>query len=413
MRESLYIRFNWGGAFLQFAVSYLLFGLHILRNLHPVYVIVPLIPLALSFACTMLSGQRYRSDGLLLIGFFLVAAAYPLLPAFLLFPDRDYAVSLARYFYILPVMLGALVLSERADRLRVIIWIFIGLCVIGALSLFYQVATGPVEWFSEPSTRDGLTRYASMLGSLTVMGVAGGIALPAVLLLPAPWLLRGLLLIIIGTGMLFTLQKAAVANIVIVAVAVLAIQMKRGRLLQVIGWLTLLCVALLAAWSLEIDYVVRPIDNVLRLDGEGYADVPLTQSIVDRIWLLPSKLFDAYGFKGLIFGVGMMGGGGVLGFDEMPMAHNVLFDFLFIGGVPYLLAFLLLIGFAGRRLLGASHGCSRDARVHAAAAASLGMLVANFPFASGLQYQPVIGSILYCLVVYGVMLRPRSDISRE
>ncbi len=411
MREHLYVRSDWCGAFFWFAVSYLLFGLHILRNLQPVYVVVPMIPLALGFACTIASPRRYRFNGLVLIGFFFAASVYPLFPTYLRFSSHDYTVSLARYFYILPILLGALVLAERADRLKIILWIFICLCVLGALSLFYQIATGPVDWFSEPSIRDGLTRYASILGSLTIMGVAGGVALPAVLLLPAPRLLRRVLLIIIVTGMLFTLQKAAIANILIVAGVAAAVQLIRGRLLQVSGLLALSCLALSGAWYFEIDYVVRPIDNILRLNEDGYSDVPLMQSIIDRIWLLPSKLFDLYGLKGLVFGVGMVAGGGVLGFEEMPMAHNVLFDFLFIGGIPYLLAFLMLVGVAGCRLLAASHGSNRDARVHAAATASLGMLVVNFPFSSGIQYQPVIGGILYCLVVYGVLLRPGSAVT--
>src|SRR5690606_15148779 len=77
------------------------------------------------------------------------------------------------------------------------------------------IVAGPVWWFAEASQREGLTRYASLVGSLTAYGVYGSFALPIIYFLCRNKYLKVAGLIFVVAGLLVTLQKAAIANLVI------------------------------------------------------------------------------------------------------------------------------------------------------------------------------------------------------
>lgn len=383
------------------AGSYLL---HMLRNISELYSVFPII--ISGIGCLFYLARREKIDT---IGFgisvvFILTYFLPLIYSYLWYPDESYMIPFARYLYIIPFAVFCIFSITNLYVYVHVLKTFAIFILIGGLSIFYQIVFGPILWFPDASEREGLVRFSSLVGSLTAYGIFGGLALPIIYFLFENKLVRNICLVIVIMAMLCTLQKAAIANI---ALFVIFLTLSGALLnkLKIIGFVAfVLPAAVFIFYYLDVSYVVATVDNILRLkEGSGDSDVPFFQSILDRLWFLPSQLYEMHGPSGMLYGVGMVGGSGTLGFPEYPMAHNGLFDLLFIGGVLNFLVFSILVLFVLYRLSTLKSICAPQTFPHSVLKVSLFiyiLLLINMLFAGPLHVQPYGGVVFYAITIF-------------
>lgn len=392
-------------------VVFIFYMFHMLRGLFSVYPLVVffLVLCVDLFAISRAAFSKLDPNGLLLISF-MVWYSLLVIPIISLvrYPEYFTAVSVARFLFVLPLLVLVLVFLS-IDRFSKILKSYIWFSMLCGASVLYQIKFGAVSWFAEASTRDGLVRYSSLAGSLTILGVSGGLALPFAFFLIRQNLLKCVVLAALAMGMLLSLQKAAVINLIIFAGLVFWYFLKKGKLgfVVLIGILLTGFVALL--YSLDVSYAVSVVNNVFRTGeaSNSYTDYSFSESILSRLWGLPSVVFDYHGPYSMIFGVGLAGGAGVFGNEELPMSHNALLDYLFIGGIPYLLIAMVSVGYAVHKCLRYIRQDLANQDLHRACLWFFLIFLANMPFASGMQYQPVLGGIFYAVLGW-YLLAPKN-----
>jgi hypothetical protein len=375
-----------------------------LRNISELYSVFPII--ISGIGCLFYLARREKIDT---IGFgisvvFILTYFLPLIYSYLWYPDESYMIPFARYLYIIPFAVFCIFSITNLYVYVHVLKTFAIFILIGGLSIFYQIVFGPILWFPDASEREGLVRFSSLVGSLTAYGIFGGLALPIIYFLFENKLVRNICLVIVIMAMLCTLQKAAIANI---ALFVIFLTLSGALLnkLKIIGFVAfVLPAAVFIFYYLDVSYVVATVDNILRLkEGSGDSDVPFFQSILDRLWFLPSQLYEMHGPSGMLYGVGMVGGSGTLGFPEYPMAHNGLFDLLFIGGVLNFLVFSILVLFVLYRLSTLKSICAPQTFPHSVLKVSLFiyiLLLINMLFAGPLHVQPYGGVVFYAITIF-------------
>lgn len=390
---------------LIFNCAYLVFALYMFHMVRGVLSVYPILVL---FLCLFVSGwalarssiSQIDINGLALIGC-LFAYSLLVIPVISLirYPEELTINAMARFVFILPILLLVLGFTE-VQRFRKILRFYVFFLLLCCFSVFYQIKFGAVSWFAEASYRDGLIRYSSLAGSLTILGVAGGLALPFAYFLIENKFFKYAILAVIAIGMLLSLQKAAVINLIIFSALVFLSLLRRGKLGLVILLIGGLASFVALLYYFEVSYAVSVVNNVFRIGAakELHSDYSISESILSRLWGLPSVVLDFHGPFSLIFGVGLAGGAGVFGNEEFPMSHNALLDYLFIGGVPYLLISIIAIGYAIRGCVVCIRRDYANEAVHRSCLWFFVLFLANMPFASGIQFQPVLGGAFYAIL---------------
>ncbi|HEY0158858.1 MAG TPA: hypothetical protein VGF28_16360 [Thermoanaerobaculia bacterium] len=395
-----------------FVLLFVVVNLHILRNLSKLYIAVPAVLYLLLAAVAVVRGVKVR--GSLLFGLAAAFFTYSVLlvPYSLLYATpKEVGYGAGRLLFALPlVMFSAAFLKKPADLLR-IFRIYCVIVALGAASIMLQMVIGPISWFAEPSFRGGLERYASLLGSLTAMGGAGGLALTLV-----PWArfrrksVAFLVAAMIVLGMVASLQKAAVVTLVLWPFAYAFARKVPLRTVVILAMRVVVVAVLLAVAT----YLVLPRYFNVALALLGYREAAggvyvgrhtIAEGVVARSLEYPMKLYDAYGDAGVVFGVGLKAGSGVFGI-QAPMSHNSVADLLFMGGVIYLLLFLALLVSLLAVAYRAARGRDPVARgIGQATLCFMVIMLINLPFSSGRLFQPVSASIFWCLVGHLSQLR--------
>lgn len=390
---------------LIFRCAYLVFVLYMFHMVRGVFSVYPLLVLCLclfvsGWALVRSSTSQVDINGLLLVGC-LVVYSLLVIPviSFIRYPEELTATAMARFVFILPVLLLALGFSD-VQQLRKILKFYVFFLLLCSFSVFYQIKFGAVSWFAEASYRDGLVRYSSLAGSLTILGVAGGLALPFAYFLIDNKIVKYTVLVFIAIGMLVSLQKAAVINLVIFSALVFWSLLCRGKIGLVLLLVSGIASFVALLYYFDVSYAVSVVNNVFRVGAtdEVHSDYSISESIVSRLWGLPSVVLDFHGPFSLIFGVGLAGGAGVFGNEEFPMSHNAFLDYLFIGGVPYLLISIIAIGYAVRGCIVCIRCDYSNQAVHRSCLWFFVLFLANMPFASGMQFQPVLGGAFYAIL---------------
>lgn len=391
--------------------SYLL---HMLRNISEPYAVFPIVISLIGFLFYLFKKAKVDIVGLCVLFVFILPYFLPLIYSFLWYPNESYMIPFARYLYIIPFVIFCIFAISNIYLFVYLLKVFSIFIVLGGLSIFYQIIFGPILWFPDASERKGLVRFSSLVGSLTAYGIFGGLALPIIYFLFENKLIRNVSLVVVLMAMLCTLQKAAIANIVLFFMFLFFSGTLLNKL-RIVGFVAfVLPVVIFIFYYLDVSYVVATVDNIFRFrEGSGGSDVSFFQSMLDRLWFLPSQLYEMHGSSGMIYGVGMVGGSGTLGFPEYPMAHNGFFDLLFIGGVLNLLVFSVLAAFVLFRLSMLKRFCAHPGFSHDVLKVSIFvyfLLLVNMLFAGPLHVQPYGGVVFYAITVF-VCLR-RDDIKR-
>lgn len=383
------------------AGSYLL---HMLRNISELYSAFPIMISGIGCLFYLMRREKVDALGFGVLLVFILTYFLPLVYSYLWYPDENYMIPFARYLYIIPFAIFCIFAITNITSYVYLLKVFSVFILIGGFSIFYQIVFGPILWFPDASEREGLVRFSSLVGSLTAYGIFGGLALPVIYFLFENKTIRNICLVIIVMAMLCTLQKAAIANIVLFVIF-LSLSSSLLTKLKIIGFVAfVLPVAIFVFYYLDVSYVVATVDNILRLkEGSGESDVPFFQSILDRLWFLPSQLYDMHGPSGMLYGVGMVGGSGTLGFPEYPMAHNGLFDLLFIGGVLNFLVFAIVVAFVLLRLSALKKICAPQTFAQDVLKVStfiFVLLLINMLFAGPLHVQPYGGVAFYAITIF-------------
>ncbi len=386
--------------FILVAVS--LYCLHLLRNISQIFaVMAPLFSLCGAFLFFS-PNKRLDRSGFVILLFFLVSSILPVAYSIFWFPDENYQLPLVRFFYVLPFFIFCLFVVDNKKSVCLVLKVYSFYIALASITLFYQTVWGPISWFADASEREGLVRFSSLVGSLTAFGIFSIFALPIIFLIfENLWLKIVLSLLVIGGG-LISLQKAAIVNFIIITLLIFFFENKKIKINILIS-LLVVALILLASYFFNLNYIVATVDNILRIrEGAGQSDVAVFQSLLDRLWGLPSVLFSAYGESGLLLGVGLVGGSGTFGFSDYPMSHNGFFDLLFLGGLPYFLTFCLIISFVFFRILTSWKIVekSEDLKFLKLSLYILILFILNFAFAGALYYQPYGGVVFYSLVTY-------------
>lgn len=386
--------------------------LHLLRNVHGLFSISPILFAGLGVVLLLKTRLSANRNGLFILGVFVFFNLLSCFYSYLWYPEESYVSALARYFYMYPFLVFLILSNLSFLAFIYILRLFSFFVLFGGVSIFYQILFGPVSWFPDHSEREGLVRFSSLVGSLTSYGIVGGLALPVVLLAFKQTVIRMFFIGSIILAMLFTLQKAAVVNIILFLLYVcFFLSFKHKALVLLLGAATSFAL-LYVSYELEVGYVVATVDNVFRIrEGAGISDVGFVEGVIDRLWALPSVLYDLHGFYGMLFGVGLAGGSGALGMLDYPMAHNGFIELLFIGGLFNLLSFVLVLLFSVHRLVHA-HSVfqgqwGEGVRLVKCLIFFYFLLIVNMLFSGVIYFHPYSGLLFYVVTVFVLISLPR------
>ena len=348
--------------FLLFFILFILLNLHLLRNVSNIFVGVILVIYFFLFMSTLLNlnSLRWSRKNKVFI-FYLLFMLCGIGVIIISIPNSDlnsFAVGISRFLIVFPIGIFAFLFIKSEHDVSKIIFAYMVIVAIGCLTVPLQHIIGHISWFVEPSSRAGLVRYGSLFGSLTAVGIVGGIGLTITLLSNYKIVTKIILIIPIISGLLLSLQKAAFVNLVL-SFAIFFL-LKRGAkiktLKQIISsTILVVLVILLTIWyfpdtgSFIISFIDKNVGISLADTTKRCYDETIIVSIVNRTIDFPKSLLNEHGKAVLFTGVGFKGMGGTLG-QKARMAHNGFFDILFSGGLLYFIVTIMLLGYLFRNL---------------------------------------------------------------
>lgn len=248
-------------------------------------------------------------------------------------------IGFARLFYLFPVVMY-LFGSRFSDRQSLQFWsLLLAFGASCAVSIFYQVAFGPVSWFAEASERAGTTRFGSLAGSLTVYGSIVGPAcfLAWVLVRRTP--IKIMIVLALLLAAVLSLQKASIAGAVLGTLLGVASARSRGSIAaQLKAGLALALIGVLLWWmstrwlSPELQQSISVFLRGAFVTGQS-DDYTILESLRQRFQDAPLVAVEFFGASSLLLGVGAFGASGALGYPDLPMMHNLLGEILIVGGV--------------------------------------------------------------------------------
>lgn len=388
----------------KFAIVFCVVNLHILRNVSEVGYLAVYVPVTVYTFIRYFaqSRQGVLADRGRLFDLWLMTGVFGYFVSLSVISPAGAATGLTRFLFASPVFM-ALALYTKGVRDLVIhmrtMVVFFGLA---SLTLPLQFFTGPISWFADASSRAGFDRYASLLGSMTSLGIIVGSYLILVQVLPGgrkyAWLF------VIGLSALLSLSKAAIANAAI-ATCLIAYLNRRSivRLLGlVIAAVSTIFVILRSVPSISDRLAATLLSFGIGAENSGIVnyDYSVNSSAWDRVTALPLANLNALGdlHSSLVYAVGGgfgMGNTGLVSAADVtaPMAHNQFVECLSVFGVlggGVQLVILVVIAVRLYRRYVRTHE-----RVVLIAQLAYGLFLANSVFANGTVYQPASASIFF------------------
>ncbi len=340
------------------------------------------------------------------IWIFYVLIVYVSSITFLYGSSNDFIKAFPRMIIMPLTLIIFMNLISSRHHFQKIIDLFIFFSIIAAISLIYQVYNGPLYFLVESSTREGLNRYASTFGSLTIYGGAVGIITLLVLRKNINFILKFLIITLFLTSAFITLAKAAVMNILIVVIFslfFLKIKFKSSLL-------SLIIFGIVSIYFLfpEIGiYIIKSFAG-LGLSSSGEIDTTSTSSFVYQFlkrFFYSVEYLSNFDILNLFFGFGLIGGQGVFGlpYSFTGTTHNQFMDLYLIGGVFLFLNVLIVIICLMLELY------KMKSKDHIAETFFFCNIVAiiNMFFFNGYIYQPVTSIVFWLSIVYVLNFRDR------
>ena len=381
---------------------FLVNAMHMLRNLSQIYFVLWAISFSLSIYLILKKIGEFENRILM---FFIISGLFLLCIILSYNYSKEFGspiIGIARIGFILPVIYALLfTLDKHNYQIYVYSWLIYG--VLAALSLPIQYLIGPVAWFSESFERVGTQRFGSLAGSLTTFGNISGALLFIAFYLNRKILLMIFVVIILLIGIVASLQKAAIAS-VLVSLLTLAIA---GKIrIYTIFTITFIIILFSIYGIYFMDFETK---NTLLLlfetfsgtaDAHVVSDVSIYQSLIDRFTYLPMLAFDYYGYHAAIIGVGVFGGSGSLGYPELPHTHNLFGETIMIFGIlPAIFIFTYIVLILRKSLAVLIFSNHYETSVVLAAGIFINILIPTI-FAGALFYHPAGAGIFWASVIY-------------
>lgn len=213
-----------------------------------------------------------------------------------------------------------------------IIKIYYFFATIAAISIIYQIYFGPLEFLVSSSTRQGLERFASTAGSLTVFGAAVGIFLILTILLNINIVMKIFLFSLFFIAGLICLSKAGLMNVVIAIIFFIIISnyKLKNKILFLIGFILLSISTYFVSFNLQ-EYIDASLQGINILSDEhsslrGQTSFRLLGAFTR---LASDSIYTTF------FGFGVLGGQGAFGLPASVSGttHNQFGDLFQIGGI--------------------------------------------------------------------------------
>lgn len=337
-------------------------------------------------------------------------------------------IGLGRFLFAIPVLLAFLLYVRDARTLR---HALIGIAIVvavGNLSIPWQMAFGEIEWLGSDYKRGGFDRFASLLGNVTAIGISAGFYFAIILILMRPGLWKTLLCLAIVVSAIASLSKAAIFNLAIPVLAVVGLGLfARFRVFKKLPIRAMAGFSVLVVVVVGVAMLVPAVRGrvLVSLASFGVSsqetvlvdDVSVGTSFQERLLQHPTKVFQnldlLQGPTGLLTGAGfgMSATALVPEADALSiMAHNQLVEFWALGGVFFLVTFLLFLVMVGWRLWDLCarswlQGIHAQRILYVALAVVFACFLANLPFANGLVYQPTQATIFW--LFFALLVLPR------
>jgi hypothetical protein len=292
--------------------------------------------------------------------------------------------------------------------------------IVAALTIIYQLIFGSISWFVPQVGRAGMPRHASILGSVTIYGSIAGY--PLVILYSKLQIIRKsskrtvAFLIVVG-AIFLSLSKTGMMLMLISIILFFLLDWKYALSktfnLKMIAYSFMVAVTLfIVVYNVQAlqDYYNAAIvhtfgANTIFADSSLVViDSPMVSidHVIQRLSQWVIMLIDLYGDTVYFTGVGLQGGGGTMGMGNYIMAHNAFGDLFFMGGMPYLLIFLLLYSFTQY-----THFVNRADLISKLFFMLNILFLANMVIASGTVFQPSISALFWLSVVYANTINNR------
>jgi hypothetical protein len=332
---------------------YLLFvtySVHILRNISLILYfslfMVSYFFVFLTYADNFMKIKN-RMDLLLLL-FFLTFSLIPLV-SFLNLPLGEFITALSRFIPALLFLITFIVVKPNNYKLFIKIYsFFIFFTFLSALSIILQFMLNfNFDFLAAPGGREGLTRYASFLGSLTTFGTLGPYAIFAIVIFwdkslslkKQIYLLFVIIIIIIAS--ILNLQKASIINLIIVFLFYFVFFLKPLKSLVLLSLSFLLIITLIVFYPNS--YIVSTFLSLLNYTFfNEYHNFYL--DLLNRFSFYISQFLiqNDFHISRLIWGFGFKASSGTLGLPTYVNFHNIYYEMFFSGGFFHLFLYLML-----------------------------------------------------------------------
>ena len=391
----------------KFAIVAVIVNLHTLRNLSfagyiAIYALMLVILLFEFLLWAQKSDRRYGWGPLVT---WVLFAACAFVVSIALISPGGAVTGLSRFLFALPILLALTLYTDSLKDVRDHMATLVVIFAVASATLPLQIVTGPIPWFATASERAGIDRFASLVGSLTSIGIIVGCYL--VLAQGIQSKFRWFWSLIIAGSAAISLSKAAIANVGLAFAVILVVWRQRiSRLLLGVGASAIIAMLLYAS----LPFVQERVDASLVSFGIQNAtvtnyDATAEESLIDRLTDLPRANIE--GLMALevpfvyLLGAGFGMGNSALVPDEdsiAPMAHNQYVELFTVFGAVGAIA----LGSALVVILGQLIKFDRAARSDLSSVVKWAfiLLLINGVAANGTFYQPTAGSVFFfCMFV--------------
>ena len=313
--------------------------------------------------------------------------------------------------------LAAEMLTHERD-FRICLWIWICIAFGGCVTLAIQFSGVAIPWLvlEHPSTRGGLTRYATLLGESNIGAMAAALLLIAATELARSWLLRCVIAAWAFVFLTLSLSKAGLMGVAIAGCMLLI----RGRSvikrlifpsITIAGLVVAGGVALIYLGDAGIAQIERYVHVLERAfigsEGEGViADLrfrmiekPLHAMKLQRHESLPVWFAVVFGATYGIAGSVAVSERRLVGLDNLP--HNTFLEVYLVGGAVFLFVFLVLLVRTGQAI----HRYAVNADALAATVWPAYIVLCAYMVGYPVIYAPALGTWFWLIV--GLSLNAR------